>query len=479
MTFIKCERAHVLLGNTPPQCNNGDVTVRFLKEANINTQNRAYQREKVSTVKWKQDLMRTVLINTYAGIPEIHIRVLDPEQFEVVDGQQRSTGILDFVNGEYSLPENFVVDGMDCSGMNSQELRDTYPSLYERIMNYRISCKWYQELTNLETAHLFINVLNNVNDMKPQEIRNAVLGPYSDYVRDTGRFNPHELFTRITEVKGNTEKEYLKYFSKKFTLGGRMEVDEWLSTLLYMKEKGFRNGITNDLHLKWVQEIQNKGGKYENKYKDKKSSNDLLNFALALMKATPKEFKNNLNPLRSLIMVLYAWDLKNRFSGTINPQKYTKAFWDVYTRWSDTNLGLYKKHTMFEKDDQMPPFSELFGGKNKVAIGTMVKVLDMEFLDNLEEFGVIEWDSKETFSEADIFQKWEEQDGKCFYTGEPLDEDDLHGDHFIPRSWGIKLGGVTEYHNLVVTSRYHNLAKGKMSGEEYIAYLENQKKDAA
>ena len=69
--------------------------------------------------------------------------------------------------------------------------------------------------------------------MNPQEIRNAVLGVYSNFVRDTARAGGdlpvHPLFNRTTVV--GSDKEELIFFSPKFKLNGRMEVDEWLQNL--------------------------------------------------------------------------------------------------------------------------------------------------------------------------------------------------------------------------------------------------------
>ena len=48
MEFISCETANDKFGKTEQQCNNGDVSIDWLQNANINTQNRAYQREKVA-----------------------------------------------------------------------------------------------------------------------------------------------------------------------------------------------------------------------------------------------------------------------------------------------------------------------------------------------------------------------------------------------------------------------------------------------
>lgn len=486
--FISCERTDELLGTSSVQCNNGDVSITWLCSAPINTQNRAYQREKVTTVKWKQDLMLTILFNTFAGIPEVHIRVIESApgvyRFELIDGQQRITAIFDFLNGDFVLP-TMVVDGCDIGGMNADELRETYPAIYDRIMEYRITCKWYEDLTDLQTAHLFIEVLNNVSGMKSQEIRNAVLGFYSDYIRNTARFAPHELFTRVTEKSGKTVKTVLKYFSAKFGLTGRMEVDEWLSELLYLKLNGVRKGLSQTKHTDWVKGVSSPNGEYINKFTDQKMADDLLNFALTLLKATPKEFKVRLNPMISMMIVLYADDMRQRF-GNVIPEKFVPAFFDVYTRWSDTKKKLYMNETMIN-GKQMKAFDELFGGKNSNAIGTIFKVLDEEFgvnsltgsSERRAEVGVLDMDMRKTFNRADIIKKWQEQGGLCYYTDEPIEEDNLAGDHFIPRSWGIARGGVTEYDNLVVCSKNLNNKKGNMSGDEFKAMLEAENKEAA
>ena len=112
MEFISCETAEQKFGTTKQQCNNGDVSITWLQSANINTQNRAYQREKVAKESWKQAIMRTVLVDSYAGIPEIHIRVVVTEgkgwKYELIDGQQRVTAILDFLNNKYPLPFSII-----------------------------------------------------------------------------------------------------------------------------------------------------------------------------------------------------------------------------------------------------------------------------------------------------------------------------------------------------------------------------------
>ena len=166
-----------------------------------------------------------------------------------------------------------------------------------------------------------------------------------------------------------------------------------------------------------------------------------------------------------MMLVLYAKDLCGRF-GDINREKYASAFFETYLLWSDTSKQLYVSETMATNDNQMPPFNELFGGKNANAIQTIFKVLDKELEKGDIDFGVIEIDQR-NFKRGDIIRKWQEQGGKCALTGRVLSEDDIAGDHIVPRSAGIVAGGVTEYDNLQVIGKLDNIKKSNMSNEDY------------
>jgi hypothetical protein len=485
-SYLTCEFAEQNFGQTQePIAYDGNVTIKWLKEAEgikLQTGVREYQREKVASLFWKQCVMKTIISKGHAKIPQIHIRVVSYENgvylYEIIDGQQRVTAVIDYLKGNYRLPYDMVIDGCDCSNLLASELLVKFPKLYARIVDYKLSCVWYENLDEEMTSDLFVNILNNVNDMKPQEIRNAVRGFLSSYIRDTARFEKlHKLFTRkMVTGNGGKQKQTLLYFSSKFSLAGRMEVDEWLSELIYMKFNGYQNGVKPVALTEWVKKVQAVGGDYSTIQKWKKVESkidELVEFAFKVISNVDANHKEKLTSMLSMIMVLYADSLRDKNYTIRDMKQYTKKFFDVYREWSDVNKKKYLNHTMINGKDQLQPFDKLFSGKNAKAIKTIVKVLDMEFDADYQSFGLIKIDPRETFSEADIYRKWEEQGFKCYYTGYDLDENEIAGDHFIPRSWGIEKGGVTEYHNLVVTSETLNKKKNARHGDEFMREIKS------
>lgn len=484
-SIVLAENLHDHFGKTDEAyCHTGEASVRWLRSAVtdklLETGSREYQREKVAPIWWKQNIMRTILHNTYARIPQIHIRVTNRGSgvfnFELIDGQQRTTAILDYLSGEYPLPEGLMTyDNMDVGGLTVHQLMEKYPEAYNRVLAYRITTLWYENLDDDEVSKLFVEVLNNTNDMNSQEIRNAIRGLFSTYVRNRSRFEEqHELFTRVTVGNGNKAKTTLKYIPK-LSLKGRMEVDEWLSQLIYLYEHGLVKGIKNQKLTDWVRNIQSPGGfaaigaQKFNSYR--KKWDKLLDFALRIVESVSSNNQHRLSPMVAMVLVSYANELSTGRGFEIDDtKKFTDKFFSIIEKWSDHKKKLYMNETTVT-GKQMPPMIELFGGKNENAIATIVKILDIELTNNAKSFGLIKVDPRASFTEQDIIKKWKEQGKKCYYTGRVLTEGQLVGDHYIPRSWGVEKGGVTEYENLVVTDRQTNLKKLNMHGDDFIKKL--------
>ena len=462
---------------------------RDYENQKIDTSPREYQREKVAKLKWRQDLILTVLTDDTAFVPEIHIRVIRfynqgvPQwKIELLDGQQRTTTLIRFRRDEFPLPQGIdavTLDGQtfDVAGKKFSQIPQP---LQEKFNSYMLFSSNYVNISDAEAAHLFIDVLNNTNEMNPQEKRNAERGPLAQWVRNTARFEDtrHELFERVPHSK-NKDEEVMKYFAPGFGVG-RMQSDEWLAQLFYLTKKGWTTGISSqNILTKWYQETNAEGGIYSSvNSKDWKEDRKMMEMILKdsknLITNVNKKHKKKLSSMVTLVMCLFYQELKS-IHRKVDQKVFAEKFFSVYDEWSCTKKQRYVGLLQWDTKKTLGQFKSLFGGKNKNAMNTIRMVLvdyNMDN-DNLSEWGIVKVDSRRTFSAEEIERKWIEQGCKCYYTGEDLDLEECVGDHGIPWSWGIERGGVTDYGNLIVTSEYHNTKKSdKYTATEYLQLLE-------
>ena len=106
------------------------ASIEWLNSAPIDNQPRAYQREKVAGLLWKQELLVSVIEKVTGKdcvvLNMIHIRIVEKDgevYYELIDGQQRVTSITDFVNNKFALGNNFMIGDLDLSGLKFKDLQ--------------------------------------------------------------------------------------------------------------------------------------------------------------------------------------------------------------------------------------------------------------------------------------------------------------------------------------------------------------------
>ena len=459
----------------------GPVKVEWLDYAPIDTQAREYQREKVADLKWKQSLMVSV-IEKVTGIDitilnMIHIRIKyinGKLTFELIDGQQRITTILDFKNNIYPLGDNFFVGDLDLSGLFFKDLQSKggeYKEIADQILGFEITTAFYEGLSDQETSDYFVYKLNNVLDMNYQEKRNAILGGLSRWIRNTSRIEgeKHDIFTTIQEDDGDKRLKYFRVGKRTSKISQRMDRDLWLANLTYLAMNGWRNGISSQQKVTdFYTKTQTAEGKYKQTFTDEKIIKTLLNLGLDICKSTPDMFKSKLNSMGLTMMIFYARELQKSY-GKINIDLFVTEWFKLATDWSNTKKALYKD--LFEANGTTPmkPFWNNFNGINSNAINTIYNVVSQ----NLPNVG-IKIDTRD-FTAKQIDDALIAQGGVDAVTGRTLKREDAVGDHIIPRSEGIENGGVTEPHNLQAISRYNNSTKSNMNDKAF----RNQMKSVA
>ena len=461
--FVPAEMLDKYLGQEDKKNNYvGNFSLKWLMENKnfISTAIREYQRLKIKSTEWKQIIVWDYLNGGPVG-GEIIVRVInkdDYNEFEIIDGQQRIGAFIEYMEGGFPV----VIDDEEYFASDLQKKK---PILYEELENLRFSCKWYENITLKDCTHIFKKV-NDGDEISHQEWRNSTFGAYSRYVRECsywGDYVPvHNMFKLVQINKIDT----LPNFPTLKIADRRMKQMQWFSELIYLEENGFRNGITQNKHTDWVEDMD----PYEEKY-DSKIADKLLKYAWQILQAYGAPFHGKSaskcpSPMKLHIQTLFYHELIKESNQGIESINHFVTGWEkVEKRWNSTSENApWRKETEEEKIDKpMGQFADYFHGKNSNAIKTIMKVLDKEVERDPNQFGLIELDRKRLFDLSDVIKKWEEQGERCSETGERLDINDIVGDHIIPHSKGIKAGGTTTYNNLRVISKHLNLKRGNAS----------------
>lgn len=127
-----------------------------------------FQRRPVWLEEERSELISTVLLKL--PFPEVYIQSqLDPEdgseQYVVVDGQQRITSLLMFMDNEVSLPIND-----DWCGEYFRDLSDEQK---QGFWNYKIVVRGLSETNDVEIRDLFARLNTNNIALNDQELRNS------------------------------------------------------------------------------------------------------------------------------------------------------------------------------------------------------------------------------------------------------------------------------------------------------------------
>ncbi|MEO8232921.1 MAG: DUF262 domain-containing protein [Ignavibacteriota bacterium] len=149
-----------------------------------------FQRGKV----WSPEKSRKLLDTIYKrwDIPKVYLNVVDEENFEVIDGQQRLTAILKFYDDDLALPN----ETENIGGLTYQQLEDR---IKDRFDDYEIDLVLISEATEEEIRDLFLR-LQLGTPTNTAERLNAISGSMTSFVK---KLAGHNFFKNKVVLKNN------------------------------------------------------------------------------------------------------------------------------------------------------------------------------------------------------------------------------------------------------------------------------------
>lgn len=138
-----------------------------------------FQRKMIWTQKQKIKLIETILMGY--PMPEIYLWAQKPnptsgqQPFSIVDGQQRLTTIMQFVNGEWALNKSALERENKFLEYASEDWDSLPDELKQKIWEYNIDVREIPSSVDIDTIHKIFARLNQTDkSLNPQELRNAV-----------------------------------------------------------------------------------------------------------------------------------------------------------------------------------------------------------------------------------------------------------------------------------------------------------------
>ena len=326
-----------------------DVPIKELyKQTKSINFNPAYQRAYIAkdNLPWQQKLISSI-IEKKAIIPPIYSRVSsevlefeidNPNRVdekimrdilgyttEMIDGQQRTLTIRDFMEDKFQLGVcrvNFVkqvakrniITIINLDTMKYSEIKSQYPDIAKRFEDHSFSmiCNYSEDE---DLIHKMFLDLNDLNNMTAQEKRNAINSHIAEYVRNTARLEPHKLFSMEDNYKG-------RYINMTFK---KMVQDELLAKIVSVVngeayENGFNNKSLDNMY---------KLGKYKNQFKDDKKVKKVLDIMFKVIENETAHWKYHTSSiLLNLSMVVkYIIDEKHKVD---NWEEFGEWFFDKH-----------------------------------------------------------------------------------------------------------------------------------------------------
>jgi hypothetical protein len=147
-----------------------------------------FQREDVWSESRQQKLMDTIFKKW--DIPKIYMRVIDEENFDCVDGQQRMTAIFKFYDNQLKLPK----ESGEYAGLFYNDLPDSLKDVFD---DYELDLELIYNATDDELRELFARLQLAV-PLNSAEKLNAMSGDMRNFVKE---LSENSFFNDKTPLK--------------------------------------------------------------------------------------------------------------------------------------------------------------------------------------------------------------------------------------------------------------------------------------
>ncbi len=393
-----------------------------------------YQRKYVASPKIASKLIESILMDV--PIPVIYLAEENDGSYSVIDGQQRLTSFISFINGKYPDGELFKLTGLKVlKELNRKQFSDIEKESQNKIRKTTLHTIIIKKESNDDVKFEIFERLNTGSiKLNEDEIRNTVYR--GEYINLLAELEENETFHQLV---------------KKDNFKNRMIYRGMILRFFALSEKSYLNYVPS------MKQFCNK------ELRDNRN----------LSEEKIKEYKNRFHDCLDMVKVVFGENSFRRYipmndnePGYWTTSRINMALFDIqlcgFVNYSKNDIlrnADFIRESMLDlmKNNQTFIDSILIQTSDRNVLKTRFKI----WLEKLEEIiGDVNYQSR-TFSfqiKKELFDK----NPVCSISGQRiLSIDDCEVDHIVPYS----KGGKTELSNAQLVLRYFNRAKN--NNEDY------------
>lgn len=350
-----------------------------------------------------------------------------------IDGNNRTITLMryfndqvDLMGGDYVLPSGRVVSINEKNCVWSKHPKE----LREHIENnVYVTIAQYINATRADLSLLFKNI-NDGMSLNAQELRNAMLTPFSSWIRDM----VDAVYSPMLKKVFPTDKQY-----------NRRKVDEFIVAMaIYLTFGTSRNIQSVEMDRAYQDNSSVSAGVRQHE-------KTIKNFAKFIENVSGKELKDH-STLMNLFMA-YDYVMTNNY--TVQSEK---KFYDWFMAKENKRRGSQKM--ILHKNGESRTYNSCCNTMSAPELTARYDAIVQDLKSVIGEV-IFAKDTNRLFSKSQRYALWEKQNGICPVTGKKIPESEINddskwaADHIVPFS----KGGSTTIKNGQLIDRHANLQK--------------------
>lgn len=231
LSSINIEKGRMSLFEIKRRCERGDIIL-----------NPDFQRNKVWDKKQESELIESILMGI--PIPVIYLFQAKDATIQIVDGRQRISAVIDFMNNKFGLTELKIMKNIK----KGTKFKDLEPIQQRKIEDYQIDTYFIQPPTPERVKFdIFDRVNRGGTKLNKQEMRNALYqGQTTKLIKELSEL---DSFKKATDnsIKSKQMKDryiilrfisFYLYFSKKLDgIEYKSNIDDFLAEIMQYLNK--------------------------------------------------------------------------------------------------------------------------------------------------------------------------------------------------------------------------------------------------